>query len=93
MLDPFDKRRLLIGPLEFELDWQTGHSKLKNLTWAGNTPAGELPIHLEDRIYVTSWLAGLSMPCGIVYRYVDDHLVLAAAMGAATGFEPLKRPR
>lgn len=92
VLDPFDKRRMFVGPLEFELDWKTGHSRLKNLSWAGSTPAGELPIHVDDRIYVTTWLAGLSMPCGIVYRYVDDHLELAAAMGAAMNFEPLKSP-
>ena len=92
VLDPFDKRRMFVGPLEFELDWKTGHSRLKNLSWAGSTPAGELPIHIDDRIYVTTWLAGLSMPCGIVYRYVDDHLELAAAMGAAMNFEPLKSP-
>ena len=38
VLDPFDKRRMFVGPLEFELDWKTGHSRLKNLSWAGSTP-------------------------------------------------------
>jgi hypothetical protein len=92
VLDPWDKSRMFVGPLEFELDWKTGHSRLKNLSWAGSTPPGELPIHIDDRIYVTTWLAGISQPCGIVYRYDEDHLVLAAAMGTATGFEPLKSP-
>jgi hypothetical protein len=92
VLDPFDKSRMFVGPLEFELDWKTGHSRLKNLSWTGSTPPGELPIHVDGRIYVATWQAAFSSQCGIVYRYENDHEVLAAAMGAATGFDPLKSP-
>lgn len=88
VLDSLDKRRLFCGPLEFELDWQTGHSRLKNLTWTGATPPGEVPIRAEGRTYVVS-RTSFGAQCGIVYLYEQDHLKLAAAVGQAGAFQPL----
>ncbi len=93
-LDPYDKRRLFYGPLEFELDWQTGKTRLKNLTWLGTTPAGEVPVQVNGHTYLTTRGNGFAgqMPCGIVYLYEKDHLKLAAAMGYTGGFDPLAKP-
>lgn len=93
VIDPWDKSRLFYGPLEFELDWKTGLSKLKNLTWTGATPAGEQPIRVGDRQYMVTRTAesGL-MQCAVVYLYEKDHLKPAAAMGLASAFPALKTP-
>jgi len=92
VLDPADKSRLFYGPLEFELDWTTGQSRLKNLTLVPGWGAGEVPIHIGDRMYLVTRPQFADMPVGVVYLYDNDHLKLAAAMGAASAFEPLKQP-
>jgi hypothetical protein len=92
VIDPWDKRRLFYGPLEFEIDWASGRSRLKNLTWTGSTPAGEVPIRIGERTYLVTRPQFSEMPCGVVYLYERDHLRLVAAMGPAQSFEPLKRP-
>ncbi|MGE3406003.1 MAG: hypothetical protein AB7I37_04255 [Pirellulales bacterium] len=90
VLDPWDKTRLFYGPLEFALDWKTGSSRLKNLTWLPGWNAGEMPIRIQDRTYLVTRPQFSEMQCGIVYRYETDHIVLAAAMGPAMYFDPLK---
>lgn len=94
VLDPWDKSRLFYGPMEFELDWKTGQSRLKNLTWVGSTPAGEVPIRIGERTYFVTRPgdSGSAQQCAIVYRYEKDQLRLAAAMGWASAFQPLKQP-
>lgn len=94
VLDPGDKSRLFYGPLEFELDWQTGKSRLKNLTWTGNSEAGEVPIRIKDRVYMVnrSGDSNFSMRCGIVYLYEKDHLRRVAAMGHADALPALQSP-
>ena len=91
VLDSVDKRRLFFGPMEFELNWETGHTRLKNLTWLGDTTPGEVPITIDGRLYLTTRnsLDKISDKVAIVYRYVKDHAVLAAAMGKADYFPPL----
>ncbi|MCE9604535.1 MAG: hypothetical protein K8U03_06470 [Planctomycetia bacterium] len=90
VLDSQDKTRLVCGPLEFALDWDKGTSRLKNLTWTGSTPAGEVPIRVGERLYLVTRPIFNSMKCGIVYLYEDGRLKLAAAAGQAAAFEPLK---
>jgi hypothetical protein len=92
VLDPWDKRRLFLGPLEFELDWQTGRTRLKNLTWIGATRAGDVPMRVQGRDYlVTSFVsAGPDQPYGAVYLHTGDRLKLVAAVGQANAFEPLR---
>ena len=92
MLDPADKTRLFYGPMEFELDWKTGHSRLKNLTWTGETPAGEVPIRVGKHQYLVNRPDMYSSKAAIVYLYEQDHVKLAAAVGQADGFDPLKTP-
>ncbi len=92
VLDPYDKSRVCYGPLEFEIDWKTGHSRLKNFTWAGTTPAGEQPIRIKDRMYMVNRPEMFTTRAAIVYLYEKDHLKLAAAIGAADSFDPLKQP-
>lgn len=92
VLDPWDKSRLFHGPLEFAIDWKTGQSSLKNLTWLGPTRPGERPFHIDGRLYLTTRIDLHEMPCAIVYRYDNGRAILAAAMGVASAFEPLKSP-
>ena len=92
VLDPADKSRVVVGPLEFALDWNTGTSKLKNLTWAGKTEPGEVPVRINDKLYFVTRPRFADMPCGIVYVYQDGKLKLAAAAGKAAAFAPLKTP-
>ncbi|HUS58532.1 MAG TPA: hypothetical protein VM141_07755 [Planctomycetota bacterium] len=43
VLDPYDKTKLYYGPLEFELHWEKGATRLKNLMWTGSSrPAYDL---------------------------------------------------
>ncbi len=94
VLDPGDKRRLFYGPLEFELDWQAGTSRLKNLTWnpADGHAAGEVPIRIDGRTYLVTRTQFMKQPCAIVYLYETDRLRRVAALGAAEAFAPLKAP-
>ncbi|MBI2191688.1 MAG: hypothetical protein HYU36_06870 [Planctomycetes bacterium] len=92
VLDPYDKTRFYYQPLEFELDWEKGTSRLKNLTWRGNTPAGEIPILYKGRRYMVTRGEFANQGVAVVYLYETDHLKLAAALGRATAFDPLKRP-
>ena len=91
VLDPADKTRLFYGPLEFELDWKTGLSRLKNLTLLPGWGAGEVPMQVDGRTYLVTRPQFAQMQVGVVYLYEQDHLKLAAAVGSAAAFEPLKR--
>ena len=96
-LDPFDKKRLFFGPLEFELDWQTGTSRLKNLTdWhGGGWEAGDVPTQVNGRTYLTTPKAGgngPSLEVGIVYLLENDRARPVAAMGNAGQFSLLRKP-
>jgi hypothetical protein len=92
VLDPQDKTRLFYGPLEFEIDWKTGASRLKNLTWLPGWGAGEVPIRANGRTYMVTRPITFEKQCAIVYLYEKDHLRMAAAVGSALDFDPLKRP-
>ena len=93
-LDPWDKRRLFYGNLEFELDWDKGTSRLKNLTWPDGYEAGDVPIRVNGRTYLVTpkFSTYPYLDCGIVYLYEGDHLKRAAAMGVANYFKPLDTP-
>ena len=91
VLDPYDKTRLFYGSLEFELNWDTGRTRLKNLTWLGwDSP--EVPVEVNGRRYMTTRACWTSQQCGIVYLYEKDHVKRAAAMGLASAFAPLQQP-
>lgn len=96
VLDPGDRRRVFYGPMEFEIDWATGKSRLKNLTWKPEDgwAAGEIPIRVNGRTYMVTRPSNSmnTMACGIVYLYETDHLRAVAALGAADAFAPLKAP-
>lgn len=91
-LDPADKTRLFYGPLQFEIDWATGQSKLKALTYAGDMPAGDLPVRANGRQYLVTRPSIHMMDCGCVFRFEDGKAIPAAAFGKAAAFDPLKRP-
>jgi hypothetical protein len=95
VLDPWDKSRLFYGPLEFELDWKTGRTRLKNLTWLGPTQAGCVPMRVQGRDYLVTIYPshGPEQPYGAVYLHTGDRLRLLAAMGQANAFEPLRDPQ
>jgi len=91
-LDSGDKRRLFFNNLEFEIDWETGLSRLKNLTWLGNSTPGEVPIYIDGRCYLVSRGASNQTAQGVacVYAYDKDRLRPVAAMGDAAAFAPLQ---
>ena len=95
-LDPGDKRRLFYGPLEFELDWASGKSRLKNLLSLDGHGAGDSPIYAGKRLYLVNTRPGghgPSQQCGVVYLHEGDHARLVAAVGLAGQFKPLLDPR
>ena len=94
VLDPWDKTRLFYGPLEFELNWEEGTTRLKNLTtWGhGGWGAGEVPIRIKDRTYLVTRPQFASMQCGIVYLYEKDRARKVAAVGLAGAFGELNTP-
>lgn len=92
VLDPQDRTRIVVGPLEFALDWDKGTSQLKNLTWLGSTPPGEVPIRANGKLYFVTRPRFADQECGIVYLYEEGKLKLAAAAGRSAAFAPLKDP-
>ena len=95
VLDPLDKRRLYYGPLEFELDWTTGKSRLKNLTWQGSSTAGEIPAYVNGRQYMLTHANGAMQPdsgAATVYLYENGKCRAVAAMGPARSYPPLQEP-
>lgn len=92
VLDRLHKNRLFYGPLEFELDWKTGLSKIKYLHWTGKTPPGEIPVEVEGRTYLVTRPEFAEQTIGVVYRYENGVSKLVAAMGQADKFEPLQTP-
>jgi hypothetical protein len=90
VLDPLDKNRLFYGPMEFELDWKTGLSRIKYLHWLGQTPPGEMPLVIEGRNYLVTRPEFAEQAIGVVYRYEQGQAQLVAAMGQADKFAPLK---
>ena len=95
-LDPGDKRRLFYGPLEFELDWATGKSRLKNLLSLDGHGASDSPIYVGKQLYLVNTRPGghgPSQQCGVIYRHDGDRAKLVAAVGIAGQFKPLLDPR
>jgi hypothetical protein len=92
VLDAEDPSHVFYGPLEFEVDWKSGKSKLKNLTWLPGWGAGEVPIRVEGRQYLVTRPMFSEKPVGVVYLYNEGRLKLAAAVGLAVDFDPLKKP-
>ena len=95
-LDPGDKRRLFYGPLEFELDWASGKSRLKNLLNLDGHGASDSPIYFGKRLYLVNTRPGghgPSQSCGVVYLHEGDRSRLVAAVGLAGKFAPLLDPR
>jgi len=89
-LDPLEKNRLFYGPMEFALDWQTGITTLKGMTWMGDSPAGEMPIKVKDRLYMVTRPLFNRQAVGVVYAYQQGKLKRLAAVGLAGNFPPLR---
>ena len=92
-LDRQDKNRLIYGPMEFELDWTTGLSRIKYLHWLGKTPPGEARHVIDGREYLATMPLFAEQQVGVVYRYENGVSRLVAAMGQADMFEPLKETK
>lgn len=89
-LDPYDKTRLFYGPMEFTLDWQSGKSQIKGITWMGDSPAGEQPIKVKDRTYLVTRPQFCGQAVGVVYLYENGAAKRVAAIGRAGNFPPLR---
>ena len=94
VLDPWDKSRLFYGNLEFALDWQTGRTRLKSLTWPSGWDAAEVPIRLNGRDYLVTrpGPASVTRPIGIVALYDQGRQKQVAAVGLANFFPSLRTP-
>jgi len=94
VLDPYDKTRLIYGPLEFKLDWDKGTSRLANLltTGAWMWISGEVHTPFQGRDYYVTRPQGPSFTrqVGVVYLRDGNRLRPAAAVGSADQFAPLK---
>jgi hypothetical protein len=53
VLDRFDKSRLFFGRVQFEIDWATGKSRVKNLL-AEHLPDDLVPVRFRDHTYLAS---------------------------------------
>ncbi|MBA4191356.1 MAG: hypothetical protein C0467_25530 [Planctomycetaceae bacterium] len=53
VLDRFDKSRLFFGRVQFEIDWKTGKSRVKNLL-ADHMPDDLVPVRFRNRTYLAS---------------------------------------
>lgn len=91
VLDPEDKSRLFYGSLEFEIDWKTGDSRLKNLTTLDGFNAGEVPMRVDGRQYLVTRPGFSERSVGLIYAYKTDHAVPVAAIGLAVDFDPVKK--
>ncbi len=89
-LDPYDKSRIFYGPMEFSLDWKTGASSIKGVTWLGDSPAGEQPIRIGDRQYLVTRPMFCRQNIGVVYMYDNGRLKRVAAVGRAGSFPALR---
>ncbi|MBI2192474.1 MAG: hypothetical protein HYU36_10875 [Planctomycetes bacterium] len=92
ILDPRDPSRFYYKAMEFELDWERGTSRLKNLIWTDATPPGEIPIEYHQRRYMVTRTRFGIQSVGLVYLYEENHLKLAAGVGNAADFAPLAGP-
>lgn len=94
MLDPWNKKRFFYGPLEFELNWEKGTSRIKQITSAGEALlAPQLPVKIGDRMYLTShqgWDAHGAV--AVVYQQDGETYRRVAAFGKADDFPPMSRP-
>ncbi|MBI2190523.1 MAG: hypothetical protein HYU36_00895 [Planctomycetes bacterium] len=100
VLDPRDKTRLYYKGMEFELEWEKGNARLKNLLWLPRPQflymgslAGEIPLYLNDRQYMVTRGDTGRQTVAAVHVYEKDRLRMVAALGAASHFPPLKTPR
>ncbi len=93
-LDPADPSRLFYGPLEFQLDWTTGKTRLKNLTSLGGSEVGDRPVRVNNRLYLTNVRpnGGGSESCGLVYLYENNRVRIVAAIGLASQCKQLLDP-
>jgi hypothetical protein len=91
-LDPSDKNKIYYEGMEFTLDWKTGKSQIKGMTWMGNSPAGEMPIKIKDRQYLVTRPLFARQAVAVVYLLQDGKSKRVAAVGRAGNFVPLRTP-
>ncbi|MHC4885581.1 MAG: hypothetical protein ACYTGH_10900 [Planctomycetota bacterium] len=93
-LNPWKKTQLFYAvdhaTLEFELDWETGLTRLKSIPWLGDTKGGEFPVKIGERLYLTTRPMFGTQGCGTVYLYEDGRMRPVAAIGQATYYPPLR---
>ncbi len=91
-IDPGDKRRMFYGPLEFELDWDTGKTRLKNLTSMDGAETGDIPRRVNGRLYLVNTRTQENPQHGLVYLHEGDRVRLVAAVGLAGKIKPMLDP-
>lgn len=95
VLDRFDKARLFHGNTQFELDWNTGNTRIKNLL-AERMPENLVPVRHRDRTYLASAPLSHSVTQPVAQVYLLDEAAgrakSVAAFGDAGQFNALKTP-
>lgn len=91
-LDPSDKRRLFYGPLEFELDWATGKTHLKNLTSLDGADTGDVPRIVNGQLYLVNTRPTNNPNYGL-YKHEGDHVRIVACVGIAGYCKPMLDPK
>jgi hypothetical protein len=94
-----DPTRFFFQGMEFEADWKTGQSHIKNIAWRPGSAGAwagvncDRPIYLNNRLYLAGdphgFYTGAYMA---VARYDGDHAVPVAAAGLADRWPPLDDP-
>lgn len=92
-LDPSDKRRLFYGPLEFELDWTSGKTHLKNLTSLDGADTGDVPRIVNGQLYLVNTRPTNNPNYGLVYKHEGDHERIVACVGIAGYCKPMLDPK
>jgi hypothetical protein len=94
VLSPYDRSELFYKGLRFELDWETGDTRLAALMTRGRLRKPERPIRHKGERYLVTRTPGAKpkQPYAVVYRRKGERAIPAAAMGNAGQFPPLKDP-
>lgn len=90
-IDPRRPSRAFLETMEFEIDWDAGTSRIKNILSRGTMY--DRPLYVNDRLYLVAephgfytWYHG----CMEVALHKDDRAVPVAAAGKAENWDPLK---
>ena len=103
--DPRVPSRFFFQGMEFQADWRTGKSQIKNILWRGGKgqswsgPIPKRPVYIRDQLFLVSephyFYDGFRVPGYQVVTQYDKargQAIPVAAAGKADSWPPLKNP-